>query len=132
MCIGRFSMKLFERYQRSVAALAHLPGPVFVPTGYLNSDVPDRPLSGRVSDAGRVIDRAEMMGVDGPYRAAGSTLRARWWCASSCGDRMCCASSASWPRVWWAWRRAPPPSLLREVSRFGHDVKLMPPAFVKA
>src|SRR5215510_10680024 len=51
----------------------------------------------------------------------------------SSGARRCWRSSASWHRVWSAWR----PAAVRIIGRvrlpsFGHTVKLMPPKYVKA
>ena len=51
---------------------------------------------------------------------------------NDCGGLVCCNSLHLRPRVEWRWK----PALLshywgRELSRLGHEVRLIPPAYVK-
>ena len=57
---------------------------------------------------------------------------ARLSSARRCAARRCCRFSRSCRRVWSAWRHARTSHhWAREILRLGHEVRLMPPAYVK-
>lgn len=102
--------------------MAPAPGVAMRQSGDVERSLSKEPPMGEITTIG--VDLAKSV-----FQLHGVTAMGRSRCAGSCDEVGSSSSSAGCRRAWSAWRPAPARITgARELTKLGHEVRLMPPS----